>query len=249
MRLFVACRAAQALSQAGYELLERRISHDNDAAHAWMQRFAQGGPTDDCPRFFFDSENSVAELLLALRMLTNAEQPDADDDASREPTASRTGATLFVDKAALLAAGGTWIDLAWPPPAAAGSRTQSEAGEGAATGPAVDEDEDREGAPTLRIDDAALLAYWGDLRLNINAHADFKVLRRLNESLGAVVPYASLLRAVKPDGIVEAVSKVQEAPPEVKDAVTHIKAAFRAAACPWKLENVRGEGYRLSPDE
>ena len=38
-----------------------------------------------------------------------------------------------------------------------------------------------------------------------------------------------------------------EAPPEVKEAVMHIRAAFKRVNCPYSLTNLRGKGYRLDP--
>jgi hypothetical protein len=104
--------------------------------------------------------------------------------------------------------------------------------------------------PELRIDDRAKLAYWGGKRLEINSHADFAVLRKLQSAGGAIVPYVALFRALKPDEIIDSVEAQTTAPQEVKEAVSHVKKAFSATGCPYHIENVRSQGYRLrSADE
>jgi hypothetical protein len=106
------------------------------------------------------------------------------------------------------------------------------------------------GIGTLDIRPEAKLAYWCGTRLNINSHADFAVLSTLFASTGSLVPYLELLRAIDEDRVADTVQKQDDAPPEVKEAVSHIKRAFREAECTWQIENVRETGYRLlSPDE
>lgn len=99
----------------------------------------------------------------------------------------------------------------------------------------------------LRIDSSARLAFWNGRRLSVNAHADFSVLSTLLAADGAIVPYVDLERSIDPNLLTAwtTVDRDTVAPQNVKDAVTHIRAAFRKAGCPPLLENVRQLGYRL----
>ena len=104
--------------------------------------------------------------------------------------------------------------------------------------------------PKLEIDGSARTARWNGKRLGINSHADFAVLARLLEANGAIVSYINLFRAMKPTEVAESVEELTEAPPEVREAASHIRAAMKAIGCPHEPKNVRMKGYRLrSPDE
>lgn len=103
---------------------------------------------------------------------------------------------------------------------------------------------------TLEMRPESKLAYWYGKRLNMNSHADFTVLSKLHVSKGELVLFVDLLRAIDGKRVPDSVQTLKAAPPEVKDAVAHIRRAFKQAGCWWKIENVRGQGYRLtSPDE
>lgn len=103
---------------------------------------------------------------------------------------------------------------------------------------------------TLETRPQSKLAYWCGKRLNMNSHADFTVLSKLLASKGVLVLFVDLLREINDERVTDSVQKLKDAPPEVKDAVAHIRRAFKQAGCCWKIENVRGQGYRLtSPDE
>lgn len=100
--------------------------------------------------------------------------------------------------------------------------------------------------PQLRIEDEAHLAFWGEERLTINSHADFRLLQRLQP--GEVVNHLDALRAIKPEeNVPDSIESSSQAPQEVKDAVTHIRAALKQAKCPLRIENVRSVGFRLTP--
>lgn len=104
--------------------------------------------------------------------------------------------------------------------------------------------------PLLHVDEGARSVFWKGQPLDINKHADFHRLKRLYDDRGELVPFVDLLRTVKsPNVITDAVSAEKAAPPEVKDAIAHIRAAFRKAGCTMKIKSVRGEGYILEPAE
>lgn len=94
----------------------------------------------------------------------------------------------------------------------------------------------------LYVDSEALRAYWSGKQLAINGNHDFNVLKTLHDSSGRLVSYASLLKCIKPTAIAGT-----NAPPEVKEAVRHIRATFRKACCPWRIENTQRQGYMLMP--
>lgn len=97
----------------------------------------------------------------------------------------------------------------------------------------------------LHVDEAAKLALWNGKRLAINSHADFAVLHSLHSANGAVVPYLELLRAMKPVPISNRTERVKAAPPEVKEAVSHINRALKSVPARCRAKNVRRIGYRL----
>ena len=76
------------------------------------------------------------------------------------------------------------------------------------------------------------------------------MLLALHDADGAIVPFVDLLRVIDANRVSEQVAAMRAAPPEVKEAVSHINAAFRKVGCSLNVDNVRGRGYRLlSPDE
>lgn len=102
----------------------------------------------------------------------------------------------------------------------------------------------------LSIDNDKREAFWNGQRLAIGAHADIAVLKTLYSSgLSMIVTYTDLEHATNPRRLVGAGIEVLEAPPAVKDAISHIRKAFNDVGCPWKVVNVRGKGYRLVSDE
>jgi DNA-binding response OmpR family regulator len=101
----------------------------------------------------------------------------------------------------------------------------------------------------LTIDSCQRCAYYGETRLAINANAEFAVLFALESELGNVVSYESLWKAISAESCVKtagSMGKRNEAPPLIKDAVSRIRRALKVSKCPYRIENIRRTGYRLS---
>lgn len=101
----------------------------------------------------------------------------------------------------------------------------------------------------LIVDEKSRRVLWNGQQIEINAHADFLILRRLHESAGEIVSHGELLRTLKPEEIADTIAMMKEAPREVKDAVSHVRRGFKQAQCPYQIEPVRWLGYRLFHDE
>ncbi len=101
----------------------------------------------------------------------------------------------------------------------------------------------------LIVDVKSRRVLWNAQQIEINAHADFSILRRLYASFGEIVSHGDLLRELKPAEIADTVAMMKEAPQEVKDAVSHIRHGFVQAQCPYQIEATKSLGYRLFHDE
>jgi hypothetical protein len=102
----------------------------------------------------------------------------------------------------------------------------------------------------LRVNHDALEVSFRNMKLSINSHADFHVINHLIQARGKVVPYIDLFKAIKPSELSSNVQKMPQAPQEIKDAIVHIRGAFTKAKCSYRIEAIRGVGYKLlSPDE
>ena len=97
----------------------------------------------------------------------------------------------------------------------------------------------------LTVKHEAKRVHWNGKALSINREADFCVLVMLNDRRGEIVEYATLLRALKPASIPDNVSKVTEAPEEVKQAVKHINRAIEKLDARIRIDNIRRVGYQL----
>jgi DNA-binding winged helix-turn-helix (wHTH) protein len=92
---------------------------------------------------------------------------------------------------------------------------------------------------------------WGNTILSINHGADFKVMSLLVEKVGTVVCHLELRQAVKPGTVSASVGQSRnglshtKAPPEVKDAVTHIRKALRDSNVPYIVKSKKALGYTL----
>ena len=88
-------------------------------------------------------------------------------------------------------------------------------------------------------------AYFGGTRIAINGHSDFRVLQVLVGANGAVVPYEELLLAIKP-GDVDPHVKLTEAPQDLKDVVSRVRAKLVELGAPRTVIGaMRGQGYIL----
>lgn len=100
--------------------------------------------------------------------------------------------------------------------------------------------------PAFRVDIEDRRAFWNGKPLNINQHADVVILDKLWREVGNKVAYLDLLHSLKPNVLSHAVKAEKIAPQEVRDAISHIRAAFKKVRCPYVIHNVRQDGYRLS---
>ena len=96
----------------------------------------------------------------------------------------------------------------------------------------------------LKVDSDSRCASWGDKQLAINSAADFNLLKALYVEAGKVVPYTTLRAAVKPDTVSGQVKTIV-APPEVREAVSHVNKAFKSVECRFQVVCARKYGYRL----
>jgi len=98
--------------------------------------------------------------------------------------------------------------------------------------------------PHLVVDSEARIARWKDKSLPINAHADFTILDIVCQAKGKIVTYNRLLRGLKPNELDDS-TVVTNAPPEVKEAISHVNRALKKLNCPIKIRNVQRKGYKL----
>ncbi len=96
----------------------------------------------------------------------------------------------------------------------------------------------------ITVNKESLEASYNNRQLNINAQADFRALAALWERCGRIVSHRDLFDAIKPNKV-QATVKFSKAPPEVKEAIGHIKEAFREIGAPLRIEVARGIGYKL----
>ncbi len=104
--------------------------------------------------------------------------------------------------------------------------------------------------PQLRINEKAKLVFWGSAQLPMNSHDDFTVFAALWRAKGGIVTHLELHRTIRPKQVSDYVVSMGEATPQVKEAVSHIRKALHKVLCPYPVEAVKTQGYRLrSPDE
>lgn len=95
----------------------------------------------------------------------------------------------------------------------------------------------------ISLDLASRLLFWEGKQVPINQHADFAAFERLADSFGQLVTYKELLRAIKPEDVTE--HPMRDAPPEVVEAVKHIRRAIKQRGCSVVVQNARHRGYTL----
>ena len=99
----------------------------------------------------------------------------------------------------------------------------------------------------LVIDENRRLVFWKGKSIAINAQADFDAMVVLGRAGTAVAKYLDLDRAIKAKTMASSVTALKQAPPEVKEALSHINRALCVAGCPSRYKSVRKIGYRLEP--
>lgn len=107
-------------------------------------------------------------------------------------------------------------------------------------------DEDRETAGSaLRIDEGKAEILYRGRALRINSHSDFTLLSALITAEGRIVPYLELLSAIKPGTVGSMITRMREAPSELKDVAHRVRGALKRAGSAGDIKAVRGKGYRL----